>query len=396
MESGKSTDGDEVRTLVPVESSTTFGEMVVVDDSPLWVAWEAAIQAWLDAKQRKSGSENTSRTYQTALRQFEEWVRERLGRPDLLIWPIVSSAMAQEWAAYLADALADSTVNLKLSALSSFYDFVRQRYIIPTPDGQGKSLWPANQANPFDAVERAKITQFGRAVFPDVEEMEAILRQINTRCLTGKRDFALIYTYLVTCRRFSELINLRWGDIRKLSDGKYAFRYRYKGGEIKEAVLEPECYQAICVYLRMDGRPPEEMEEGDFIFIPMHPERIRRLDPDQEVDPNQPISNSMANRILKKYARRAGVSEDKAHIHALRHAGARRRAEYQKKTRGRVDYGEIQDVLGHGSLDMTMLYSKRVLEDPEDPDGAAMAREWLPKGAQRRRKEPPGEQMELL
>lgn len=386
--------------LVEVEPTTAVrGELVVVDDSPLWVAWEAAIQAWLDAKRRKSGSDNTVETYRTALRQFETWARERLGRPELLVWPVVSSAMAQEWAAHLErEGLAPATVNVKLSALSSFYEFVRRRYIIPTPDGQGKSLWPADRANPFDAVERTKITPFANATFLMPAEMAQVLAAIDTRNLTGKRDFALLYAYMQTCRRFSELINLRWGDLQALGDGNFAFSYRAKGGEIRKAVLDRKVYAVICEYLKADGRPPEEMKEDDYVFVAMDPYRITRLPQykNRPIDPNQPISNHMANRILKKRAKRAGIANlEGAHIHGLRHGGLRLRRE-EMEANGGVDYEELKELAGHASIEMTFGYSRKVLEDPQDPTGEAAAERLLPKGRRRRRRKgPPGEQLAM-
>lgn len=387
--------------LVEVSPTTAVrGEVVVADDSPLWVAWEAAIQAWLEAKRRKSGSQNTVQTYETALRQFEAWARERLGRPEMLVWPIVSSAVAQEWAAHLErEGLAPATVNLKLSALSSFYEFVRRRYIIPTPDGQGKSLWPADRANPFDAVERAEVHAFENATYLTPAEMERVLAAIDTSNLTGKRDFALLYAFMHTCRRFRELINLRWGDLEELPDGDFAFPYRCKRGGTKKAVLNRKVFLVICEYLKADGRPPEEMQEGDYIFVPMDPHRVQRLPQhrDREVNPNRPISNSMANRILKKRAARAGVNNlEGAHIHGLRHGGAMLRWE-EMEAGGNIRFDELMDLLGHESLAMTMGYAKKVLQHPKDPTGEAAAERLLPKGERRRRrKEPPGEQLELL
>lgn len=389
-ESGKFVDGDEVRTLVPVEpAATSFGEMVVVDDSPQWMAWEGARRAWLDSKRRKSGSENTVRTYQVAFVQFFEWA-------SVPPWQ-VSSVVAQEWASHLEEeGLSEASVALKLAAMSSFYDFVQRRYSIMSPDGREITLWPADQRNPFDAVQRPQISPYGRAKYPTVEEAKEILNSINTDCLMGKRDFALLFTFLVTCRRSSEILSMKWGDLQEMGDGHYAFRYRYKGGKDRRAVLNRRCYQAICAYLREDGRPPEEMEAEDYIFVPMYPERIQRLNPEREVDPNQPISNSMANRILKKYARRCEVDEEKAHLHGLRHVGARLRVELMKAGGSGVDIMEVKDLLGHSNIAVTQIYSETVLEDPEDPGGDAAAEALLPKGARRRRKESPGEQMELL
>jgi integrase len=358
------------------------------DDVALWMAWEGARRAWLDSKRRKSGSRNTVDAYEIAFRQFFEWC-------EVPAWQ-VSPRLAQAWASHLTrDGLAETSVCLKLSALASFYDFVQRRYGLRTPDGREASLWPADRRNPFDAVERPKPSPYGRARFPSVEEVQAMLAVINTQSLTGKRDFALLFSILVTCRRSSEVLRMRWGDIQRSTPqagaagqakGDYVFRYRYKGGQVRRAVLNRLCYEAICAYLRADGRPPEEMGEGDYVFVPLDPERMKRLPVhrDREIDPNRPISNGMANRILKKYARRAGVELEKAHIHGLRHAGARLRVQQMKESGRGVDYGELMDLLGHSSLAVTHIYATRVLEDPEDPGGEAAARALMPGSASRR------------
>jgi len=387
----------DTQALTVVEPGTSTGSAlfggVVVDDTPLWMAWEGARRAWLDSKQRRSQGPNTVKAYETAFRQFFEWCA-------LPPWQ-VSSGVAVEWTAHLEQerGLAQSSIALKLAALSSFFDFVQRRYTFRTPDGREVVLLPADQRNPFGAVERPQISPYGRASYPSVEEAQAILAIIDTHYLTGKRDFAFLFTVLVTCRRSSEILNMKWGDLRELEDGDYAFSYRYKGGKTKTAVLNRRCFQAICAYLAADGRPPEEMTDEDYIWIPMDPERVRRLPQhrDRPVEANRPISNSMANKILRKHAGRAGVDLEKAHIHGLRHAGARLRVEQMKRGGRGVDYAEIMDLLGHSSLAVTQIYSTTVLEDPEDPGGEAAAAALLPKGRRRRRKAAPdAEQGKLL
>ena len=384
--------------LVPVPAPTGYTFLdaaTVVDDTPLWMAWEAAQTAWLESKRRRSGGDNTVRAYRLACRQFFHW-------SGVYPWQ-VSPGHAQEWAIHLSTAaldgqpLAPNTVSLKLAALSSFYDFVQRRYTFQAPDGRHMSLWPADRANPFGTVERPKVSPYGHAKFPTTDELLAILSEINTTCLTGKRDFALLYTIATTCRRASEVLNLKWGDIQELGDGNYAFRYVYKGGDERRAVLNRKAYQAICAYLHADGRPLDELVDDHYIFIPLYPDRHLRLPShDGSSDPNRPLSNHQANSILKKYARRCGVDLDKAHIHGLRHAGARLRVEQMKSARNGVDYMELMQLLGHSSLAVTQIYSQQVLEDPEDPGGDAAASALLPKGNRRRRRNQPPEQQGRL
>lgn len=283
-----------------------------VEDAALWPAWEGARRAWLESKGQASDGSNTAKAYGIAFRQFFEWA----GIPP---WQ-VSPDLARAWARHmLREGLADRSINLKLSAMSSFYDFVQ--------GGRELALWPAERRNPFAAVERPKVLPaYGRARFPSLEEVGTILAAINTDCRTGARDFALLYTILVTCRRAPEVLHMKWGDIQPLEEGGYALSYRDRG-QLKQAALSPACYQAICAYLEMDDRPPARMRADDYIFVPMDPERVRRLpgNADKPIEANRPLSSSFANRILKKYAQRAGVNLEKAHLHGLRHAGAKLR-----------------------------------------------------------------------
>lgn len=385
-----------------------FGNALVVvqeDESVKWLAWEQATNAWLAAKRRRSGRRNTTRAYRCAVTQFFTFARQAFDY-DVPPWE-VTPLMAEEWARSLYDAdRAPATVNLKLAALSSLYDYVQRRYTATGPDGRIISLWPADRANPFDAVERARVDPYGRARFPTVDELKAVLASINTGCLTGKRDFALLYTFAVTCRRASELLELQWGDIQHdpLDDGNRIYRYhvRKKGkDQVRRAVLDRNCYRAICAYLEADGRLDPAADhypaDDDYIFVALDPTRIRRLRPDAPIEENKPLSNRFANEILKKYARRAGVDEAKAHLHGLRHAGARLRVQQQKEQRGGVDYIEIMHLLEHSSLAVTQIYSQQILEDPEDPGGRAAADALLPKGRRRRKKEVPApEQARLL
>jgi site-specific recombinase XerC len=96
-------------------------------NASLRLTWEAARGAWLDTIRRRSGSPHTAQAYGIAFRQFFEWA----GTPP---WQ-VSSVLARAWARHMAGrGLANRTINLKLSALSSFYEFVAGR---DAPPGHG-------------------------------------------------------------------------------------------------------------------------------------------------------------------------------------------------------------------------------------------------------------------
>jgi len=92
--------------LAPAPVRTWLDHATVVDDTPLWMAWEAAQNAWLESKRRKSGRDNTIRAYSLALRQFFDWAAVEP-------W-VVSPGHAQEWAIHL------STISTHLNLGASY------------------------------------------------------------------------------------------------------------------------------------------------------------------------------------------------------------------------------------------------------------------------------------
>jgi integrase len=279
------------------------------DDQALKRAWTQARDAWLSGK-----GANTAKAYRYAWRDFFDWVG---------VWPWeVTRELAASWVAHLAAAgLAARSINLKTSALASFYDFVRGAPL--AGDGPRMVLWPVQRGNPFVGLARPPRSPY-RGLRPlSPGEVEAVLAAINTSCLTGARDYALLLTPLLTGRRVSEVLGMRWGDLEPMGERGYVFTHRDRDGRLRGTTLPARCYRAICAYLERDGRPPERMGAGDYVFVPLRPERVRRL-PGQAgaaTGRNRPLTVGFVNQVLKKYARRAGVDLRKATLRAWREGG---------------------------------------------------------------------------
>ncbi len=423
-------------------------QMVALDEGLLWDAYGRAREAFRESKRRRSGRNNTARMYDVALDDWERLLEHEgiapwaAGEAEAQAWAqkmrrgdgvpysgsVVSNTRTrrvhhpecssvphesyQERYDDLETALADdpdlalcercsrllgepqplaaASINQKLAAGSSFYRFL-QGYTARVR-GQEVRLWSPNRANPFALVERAEIQPFERAVFPSAEEVLQMLSLCNREAPLGARDFALLYTLVTTCRRASEILNLRWGEIEPAAEGHFKFRYTYKGGTVRWASLRREVYQVIIDYLKVAGRYPLESE--DYVFTALYHERGERLG-HEDLEENRPLSNSNANAILQKYAARAGVAGEKAHLHGLRHAGARERYR-EEKERGSFDLLEMSQFLGHANVAVTQVYTQTVLEDPADPAGElvvdtfmppAPKRSWLPRRAPQGRQE---------
>lgn len=426
-------------------------ERIDVRDS---ATWEGVRLDWLQEKRDRTGREHTVEVYASAFNQFFEWTRVVFGQyippwgvtlpvaqawakwlrsgakvlrtknvddsgatwdgvdeglPDWMLWDapdgrLVAREVQADGSVVICERgpLSDSSVNLKLAALSSFYLYVKGHSQIFVPGHQEPMrIWPDDRANPFDpaSITRVKVKAYSNIPpFPSPSELEAILQAINTDCLRGKRDYAILFGLMYTCRRFSEFIELRWGDIEAGPDGDYVYtvNIRKKGKNSRTRLaLDAVVYDAIVDYLREAGRL-ETMANDDYIWTRLQTERVTRL-PGHEGEPGLPyLSNGTVNGILKKCARWAGVDEVKAHVHGLRHGGMRWRALLMEQTNGVVDYEELKRISQHESLDMVYRYAQKVLATPEDKYGKQVAAGLAATGKVRRKKKVAPEQGRLF
>ena len=171
--------------IAPVSSSA---------EDEQWAGWLEAYQLWLESIRRKSNANNSVKAYRIAWTQFFTWAQTTP-------WD-VTPRLAQQWAAWLSHQgkalangergpLSHKSVNLKLAAMSSFYQYVQR-----TTD-----LWPADRRNPFDSVERYKTDPYGSAEFPSETEAQAILAAINRKVLTGNHpDLTVIDGGTIACQ----------------------------------------------------------------------------------------------------------------------------------------------------------------------------------------------------
>jgi len=276
-----------------------------------------------------------------------------------------------------------STVNARLAAPASLYEYAQRKFVMYNEGGDEVALWPVDRVNPFTRADRFS-TPADRSQYPSDAEVAAIFGAINTDTVRGKFDYALLYTIFYTCLRADGALGLKWGDIAR--DGsKYIVTYRYKGGDTRQAVLSTDVYNIIVEYLKAAGRWVPR--DGDYLFRAQDGDKAMRLG--RAASGNAPISNNQANRILKKYARRAGVTEEKAHLHGLRHAGARLRY-HKAKSAGDLDLQEFQALLGHKHIATTQLYIQERIEEPPDPSGDAVVEQMRAMRAEKakRRRQP--------
>jgi integrase len=177
---------------------------------------DLAISGWL-ASHGKRIDENaqvthtrTSKAYETTIQQFRAGLRRMNKDLDTDVQTII--LLAQAFAAGTVNekktAVQQSTYNLRLAILCSFYDYAMGRYLIMPMDDAGHVL------NPIKVVKREKVQAYKGVHALEPEEAMHRLQQIDRATPLGKRDYALLAILLQTGRRLSEVTTLRWRHVQ--------------------------------------------------------------------------------------------------------------------------------------------------------------------------------------
>lgn len=380
--------------------------------------WQEQQALWL----QQLPSEHTRRSYTLSVSEFRAYLWQNHAVRHL--W-FVEPQHAIGWVDFMRttgnslredpEPLGDRTINLRLAALSSFYEHMTQATKLVHGDQVGLFVsadgYP--RQNPFrsNRVKRPKIVAYGNSrPIPRAASDYIINRLANMRnkALSHYRDHALLLTFYLTGYRADSVLSMQWGDFHMRTDGNGVnFDWSGKGGKQRRKSFPPRCWNLILAYLQADGRfHPGQIAPDDDMYIWQSLRRhgdlnltVHRLvakghEYDEAVllakqqlaekDPNRPIAQSTANDILRRHLRRYfeqdlrrdGMRKDDAkaealrmaktyHLHSLRHTFANALVE------GGGDIQLASEALDHSSIETTRTYLESI-RDPEDKTTALL------------------------
>lgn len=370
-------------------------------------------------------SKHTRRAYANALAEFQAYMWNQ--HAIRYLWR-VEPHHAVMWLDFMRTRgnalldepkpLSDRTANLRLAAMSSFYEHMISATKLVHGDQIGLFVsadgYP--RQNPFRSkhVKRPKVIAYGNSNPVPADAIKWILRRIaakQQKTLADIRDHAMLTTFSYTGYRADSVLSMRWGDFQPRADGEgMTFYWRGKGGKERRKAVPPRVWDAICAYLRADGRyiPGHVTPDDDMVvWQPIRRHGMRNLavqrylaaghrqeDAEMLADEeladrghNRPIAQSSANGILRRHLRRyylhqlrgEGMKTPEAtieakrlaadyHLHSLRHTFANI---IDQASDG--DIRLVSELLDHSSIETTRTYLEKI-RDPEDKATALLER----------------------
>lgn len=275
----------------------------------------------------------TKRAYENDLADFSAFV----GISAPTEFRVVTRAHIIAWRNTLETrTLAPATIRRKLSALSSLFD----------------ALCEANAVthNPVKGVQRPKDgANEGKTPAIGDHQVRALLIAPDADTLKGKRDRAVLATFLFHGLRCAELAGLTTRDVHERRGVKF-FRVLGSGGRVRYVPAHPAALQSISDYLDAAGHG----QDVGPLFRPVK-------NPTGKTLVKSLTQSAIYRNIVRHYAAQAGIEVDGFCTHALRATAATNALD------NAADIAKVQEWLGHASIATTRLYDRRKTRPEDSP-----------------------------
>lgn len=214
------------------------------------------------------------------------------------------------------------TRNLRLAALKTFFKYIYQLY----------PMYCKNKMNPVENIDYS-YTTYRLPKYLNLKEAKKLCNIFNDKnCKDFVRNNLIIYLFLVTGLRKSELIGLNINDI---NFNENIIRVLGKGNKERTLFITNVLKEKILKYLEI--RNIKDLESFKPLFVSSGDKRI---------------SKSTVRYIVNRAYEIAGLKDKKLTVHSLRHTAA---TIMYEETNG--DILIVKKFLGHSSIESTQIYT---------------------------------------
>jgi integrase/recombinase XerD len=224
---------------------------------------------------------------------------------------------------------ATRSIKRKLSTISKFFEYLCDQGFV--------------QTNVVLGVERPKLTA-NEGATQSISDRQAkeLLEAPDPKTIKGKRDRAILATFLFHALRRSELCNLKIKDILE-RDGIKQLKVLGKGDKERYVPLHPVAIKRIYEYLEASG-PQHAGNRESAIF--------RALSNNKKYS-TKGMSPIAVYEIVIHYGQKIGLDTSRFSPHSLRATAA------TNTLVNGEDIRKVQHWLGHASIQTTAMYDKR-------------------------------------
>lgn len=279
----------------------------------------------------KRYSNRTAELYRNAVESFYRYLfeEEMCNIPlDEQIDNLKSLHIRSFVASGLEEGLNPRTVNLRLSALSSYCNWLVKHNIL--------------KSNPVHKVYRPKEERR----LPEFYDKDVLWSYFNAEDADDSdcaddyktlRDRLIVMMLYATGMRRSEVVSLKVGDY---DNSRSLFHISGKGGKEREIPVIPFLSERIMLYLRKRNSSYPNCANDSFFLT----------------DKGETLYLAFVNNIVKKELATLGKLGGKRSPHILRHSFA------THLLNDGADLNSIKEVLGHSSLAATQVYTHNSFE----------------------------------
>lgn len=307
----------------------------------------------------KTGSGNTSKSYNTAIDQYLEWLEDEQGYNDTNITKECFEAnMVESWMIWLANSkkISKSSINVKLAAVRSCIKYLAKQ------DPKYRYLAAEMATVSRIKTPKRKIQGMSR------DAITAIFSVIGTKTKSGRMYLPMIILLYGTAARIDEILSIKISDVSLRSEGPFVTLHG-KGAKVRNITILSKTVILLSAYIQeFHGNSPDP---DAYLFWTAHKGKYKKM------------SQTAVRNALKKYAEKAHeICPDvplEIHPHKLRHAKATHLLED-----GFSDV-QVAEYLGHSGLqtvhdyiDVSMNQKNDAFATLEDEKDKQLEKKWKP------------------